>query len=213
MDCSTPVLSIHHQLPEPTQTHVHWVGDAIQPSHPLSSPSPPAPNPSQHQGLFQWVNSSHEVSKVLEFQLQHQSFRWILRTDFLQDGLVISLQSKGLSRVFSNISSKVSILECSAFFMAHLSYLYMTTEQAIGLTIRIFVSKMMSLFFNTVSRFVIAFPTRRNNLLISWLQSPYAVILKIKKIKICHCFQFFPFYLPWLDGTVCLDLSFLNAEF
>ena len=69
------------QLPELTQTHVHRVGDAIQPSHPLSSPSPPAPNPSQHQGLFQWVNSSHEVAKVLEFQLQHQSFQWTPRTD------------------------------------------------------------------------------------------------------------------------------------
>ena len=69
MDCSTLGLPVHHQLPEFTQTHVHWVGDAIQPSHPLSSPSPPAPNPSQHQGVFQWVNSSHEVAKVLEFQL------------------------------------------------------------------------------------------------------------------------------------------------
>ena len=69
MNRSTPGLSVHHQLPEFTQTHVHWVGDAIQPSHPLLSPSPPAPNPSQHQSLFQWVNSSHEVAKVLEFQL------------------------------------------------------------------------------------------------------------------------------------------------
>jgi len=69
MNCSTPGLPVHHQLPEFTQTHVHRVGDAIQPSHPLSSPSPPAPNPSQHQSLFQWVNSSHEVAKVLEFQL------------------------------------------------------------------------------------------------------------------------------------------------
>ena len=69
MNHSTPGLPVHHQLPEFTQTHVHWVGDAIQPSHPLSSPSPPAPNPSQHQSLFQWVNSSHEVVKVLEFQL------------------------------------------------------------------------------------------------------------------------------------------------
>ena len=80
---STPGLPVHHQLPESTQTHVHRVGDAIQPSHPLSSPSPPAPNPSQHQGLFQWVNSSHEVAKVLEFQLQHQSFQWTPRTDLL----------------------------------------------------------------------------------------------------------------------------------
>ena len=74
MNPSTPGLPVHHQLPESTQTHIHRVGDAIQPSHPLSSPSPPVPNPSQHQGLFQWVNSSNEVVKVLEFQLQHQSY-------------------------------------------------------------------------------------------------------------------------------------------
>ena len=76
-------LPVHHQLPEFTQTHVHWVSDAIQPSHPPSSPSPPAPNLSQHQGLFKWVSSSHQVVKVLEFQLQHQSFQWIPRTDLL----------------------------------------------------------------------------------------------------------------------------------
>ena len=83
MNCSMPGLPVHHQLPEFTQTHVHRVGDAIQPSHPLSSPSPPAPYPSQHQSLFQWVNSSHEVAKVLEFQLQHQSFQWTPRTHLL----------------------------------------------------------------------------------------------------------------------------------
>ena len=83
MNRSTAGLPVHHQLLEFTQTHVHWVSDAIQPSHPLSSPSPPAPNPSQHQGLFQWINSSHEVAKVLEFQLQHQSFQWTPRTDLL----------------------------------------------------------------------------------------------------------------------------------
>ena len=85
---SIPGLSVHHQLPEFTQTHVHLVGDAIQPSDPLLSPSPPAPNPSLHQGLFQWVNSSYEVAKVLEFQLQHQSFQWTSRTYLLLDGLV-----------------------------------------------------------------------------------------------------------------------------
>ena len=74
MDCSTPSFTVYHQGPELSQTHAHWVGDAIQPSHPLSSPSPPALNLSQHQGLFQWVSSSHQVAKVLEFQLQHQSF-------------------------------------------------------------------------------------------------------------------------------------------
>ena len=83
MNRSTPGLPVHHQLPESTQTHVHRVGDAIQPSHPLSSSSPPAPNLSQHQGLFKWVSSSHQVTKVLEFQLQHQSFQWTPRTDLL----------------------------------------------------------------------------------------------------------------------------------
>ena len=83
MNRSIPGLPVHCQLPELTQTHIHRVSDAIQPSHPLSSPSPPAPNPSQHQSLFQWVNSSHEVAKVLEFQLQHQSFQWTPRTDLL----------------------------------------------------------------------------------------------------------------------------------
>ena len=87
LDYSTPGLPIHHQLLEPTQTHVHCVRDAIQPPHHLSSPSPPTFNLSQHQGLFQWVSSSHQVAKVLEFQLQHQSFQWIFRTDLLQDGL------------------------------------------------------------------------------------------------------------------------------
>ena len=83
MNCSTPGLPVHHLLLEFTQTHAHRVSDAIQPSHPLSFPSPPALNPSQHQGLFQWVNSSHEVAKVLEFQLQHQSLQWTPRTDLL----------------------------------------------------------------------------------------------------------------------------------
>ena len=88
MNRSTPCLPVRHQLLELTQTQVHRVCDAIQPSHPLLSPSPPAPNPSQHQSLFQWVNSSDEVAKVLEFQLQHQSFQRNPRADLLQNGLV-----------------------------------------------------------------------------------------------------------------------------
>ena len=83
MDCSTPGFPVHHQLPELAQTHIHWVSDAIQPSHPLLSLSPPAFNLCQHQVLFQWVSSLHQVAKVLELQLQHQSFQWIFRTDFL----------------------------------------------------------------------------------------------------------------------------------
>ena len=80
MDCNIPGFSVHHHLPEFTQTHVHPVGDAIQPFHPLSSPSPPALNPSLHQGLFKWVSSLHQVAKILELQLQHHSFQWTLRT-------------------------------------------------------------------------------------------------------------------------------------
>ena len=83
MNRSMPGLPVHHQFPEFTQTHVHWVGDAIQPSHPLLPPFPPALSPSQHQGLFKWVSSSHQVAKGLEFQLQHQSFQWTPRTDLL----------------------------------------------------------------------------------------------------------------------------------
>ena len=100
MNHSMPGLPVHHQLPEYTQIHIHRVSDAIQPSHPLSSPSPSAPNPSQHQSLFQWVNTSHEVAKVLELQsvLPKKSQGW---SPSEWTGW-ISLQSKGLSRVFSN---------------------------------------------------------------------------------------------------------------
>ena len=87
-DCSIPGFPVYHQLLELAQTHLHQSGDAMLPSHPLSSPSSPAFNFSQHQRLFQWVSSLHQVAKVLEFQLQHQSFQWIFSTDFLEDGLV-----------------------------------------------------------------------------------------------------------------------------
>ena len=98
MNCSMPGLPVHHQLPEFTQTHLHRVSDAIQPSHPLLSPSPPPPNPSQHQSLLQWVNSSHEVAKVLEFQHQHHSFQRNPRADLLQTGLVGSPCNPGNSQ-------------------------------------------------------------------------------------------------------------------
>ena len=90
MDCSMPGLPVHHQLPEFTQIHVHWVGDAIQPSHSLLSLSPPTFNLSQRQSFFKWVSTLNQVAKILEFQLQHQSFQRIFRTDFLYDGLVWS---------------------------------------------------------------------------------------------------------------------------
>ena len=123
MDCSTAGFPVHHQLPELTQTHVHRVGDAIRLSHPLSSPFPSAFNLSQHQGLFQWVSSSHQVAKVLEFQLQHQSFQWTpglisFRMDWL-DLLAVQGTLKGL---LQHRSSKGSILLCSAFFIVQLSH-------------------------------------------------------------------------------------------
>ena len=182
MNCSTPGLSIHHKLPEFTQTHAHQVGDAIQPSHPLSTPSPPAPNPSQHQGLFQRVNSSHNVAKVLEFQLQHQSFQWTPKTDLLEDGLVGSPCSPRDSQESSPTPQFKSIIfRHSTFFTVQLSHPYMTTGKTIALTRWTFVGKVMSLFFNMPSRLVITFLPRSKHLWISWLQSPSAVILEPKK--------------------------------
>ena len=184
MNCSTPGLPVHHQLPESTQTHVLWVGDAIQPSHPLSSPSPPALNLSQHHGLFQWVSSSHQVAKVLEFQLQHQSFQECpglipFRMDWLD---LLEVQGT-LKSLLQHHSSKASILRRSAFFIVQLSHPYMTTGKTIALTGQTFVDKVISLLFNMLSRLVITFLPRSNHLLISWLQSPSAVILEPKKIK------------------------------
>ena len=119
IDCSMPGLPVHHHLPEFTQTHVHWVSDAIQPSHPLSSPSPSAFSFSQHQGLFQWVRSSHQVSKVLEFQLQHQSFQWTPRMiSFRMDWLDLLVVQGTLKNLLQYHSSKALILWCSAFFIS-----------------------------------------------------------------------------------------------
>ena len=182
MNHSMPGLPVHHQLPEFTQTHVHQVRDAIQPSHPLSFPSPPAPNPSQHQGLFQWINSSHEVAKVLEFQLQYQSFQRTPRLISFRMAWLDLLAAQGtLKSLLQHHSSKASILRRSAFFTVQLSHPHMTTGKTIALTRRTFVSKVMSLHFNMPSRLAINFLPRSKCLLISWLQSPSAVILEPPK--------------------------------
>ena len=123
MNHSTPGLPVYHQLPESTQIHIHWVSDSIQPSHPLSSPSPPALNLSQHQGLFKWISSSHQVAKILAFQLQHQSFQWTPRTD-LQNGLVGSpcsprdSQESSPTPQFKSINS--SVLRLSSQSNSHI---------------------------------------------------------------------------------------------
>ena len=169
MDCSKPGLPFHHQLPELAQTHVHRVGDAIQPSHPLipfSSclQSSPASGSFPMSQFFASGGQSIGVSasaSVLPMNIQ----------DWFPLGWTgwISLQSKGLSRVLQHHSSKASILQCSAFFMVQLSHLHMTTGKTIALTRQTFVSKVMSLFFNMLFRLVIAFLPRSKQLLISWL--------------------------------------------
>ena len=156
MDCNMPGLPVHYQLLEFTQTHVHWVSDAIQPSHPLLSPSPLAFNFSQHQGLFQSVSSSHQVAKILELQLQHQSFQWTFRTDFFRmDWLDLLEVQVTLKNLLQHHSSKASILLCSAFFIVQLSHSYVTTEKSIALARWTFVGKVMSLLFNMLSKLVI----------------------------------------------------------
>ena len=160
MDCSTPGFPVHHQLPEPTQTHVHRIGDSIQPFHPLSSPSPPSFNHSQHQVSsnesvlhIRWpkhwsfsfsISPSNEYSGLISFRIDRLDLLAVLGT---------------LKSLFQHHSSKASVLQCSAFFLVPLSHLYMTPGKTIALTVWTFVGKVMPLPFNTVwvSRIVIAF--------------------------------------------------------
>ena len=154
--------------------------DAIQQSHPLSFPSFPAFNLSQHQGLLKWDSSSHQVAKELELQLQHQSFSECsglisFRIHWL-DLFVVQGTPKSL---LQHHNSKASILQHSAFFIVQLSHPYITIGKTIALTIQAFISKVMSL----LSRLVITFLPRSKCLLISWLQSPSGVILESQKIN------------------------------
>ena len=176
MNCSTPGLPVHHHLPEITQTHVHQVSDAFQPSNSRSSPSPPAPNPSQHQSLLQWVSSAWggqgTGASALASFLPKKSQGW---SPSEWTGR-ISLKSRGLSRVFSNTT-----VQKHQFFGAQPSsqsnsHPYMTTGKTIALTRRTLVGKVMSLLLNILSRLVKTFLPRSKRLLISWLQSPSAVI-------------------------------------
>ena len=180
MDYSMPGFPVHYQLLELAQTHVHRVGDAIQPSHPLLLPSP-ALNLPQHHSLFQLISSSHQVAKVLEHQLQHQSFQWIFRVSIniqeysiIHSGLplaftcLISLKSKGLSGVFSNTT-----IQKHQFFSTQLSLWFNShihtglLGKTIALTRWTFVGKVISLLFNMLSRLVITFLPRTKPLLIS----------------------------------------------
>ena len=199
--------------PRPTQTHVQRVGDAIRPSHPLSSPSPPALNLSHHQGFsnesvlhIRWpkywsfsfnISPSNEHSGLISFRM---------------DWLYLLVVQGTLKSLLQHHSLKLSVLWCSVFFMVQLSHPYMSTSKIIDLTRWTFVGKLMSLLFNMLSRLIIAFLPRGKCLLISWLQSPSAVILEPPQNNVWHCFHCFPIYFPWSDGTRCHDLRFLNVE-
>ena len=180
MDCSTPGLPVCHQLPEFTQSLGHWVGDEFRPSHPLSSPSPPAFNPSQNQGLFQWVSSLHQVAKYWSFSFNiSPSNEYSGLISFRMDGLDPLAVQGTLKSFGQHYSSKASILPCSAFFVVQLSHPYMTTGKTIALARWTFVGKVMSLLFNILYQLVITLLLRSKHFWISccshnlqWFWSP-----------------------------------------
>ena len=174
-------------------------------------PSPLALSLSQHQHLFQSVGCLHQVAKVFSFSIspsnEHSGF-----ISFRIDWFDLAVQG-ALKSLLQYHNLKASVLPRSAFFMVQLSHPYMTTGKTIALTRWNFVSKVVSLLFNMLSRFVTAFLPRSKCLLILWLQSPSTVILEPKKMKFDTIFNFFPIYLSSSDGARCHDLSFLNVEF
>ena len=212
MDGSMAGFRVHNQFSELTQTPVHWVSDAIQPSRPLLSPSPPAFTLSRNQGLFQWVNSLHQVASfgvsasasVIPMNIQ----------DWFTLGWTgwISLHPRDSQEFtptpqFKSINSSV------------LSFIYsptLTSIHTIGKTIALtrltFAGKVISLLFNMLLRLVITFLPRNKHLLISWLHHQGQCFWN-QKNKVCDCFHSFPIYLPWRDRTEYHDLSFLNVEF
>ena len=209
MNCSKPGFPVHHQLLELTQTHVHQVSDAIQPFSlcPLfllpsiiprirvfSIESVPCIRWPKYWSFSFSISTSNDYSGLISFRMDWFGLLDVQRT---------------LKSLLQHHSSKESILWWSAFFIVQHSHPYMTTGKTIALTRWTLVSKVMSLLFNMLSRLVITFHPRSKNLLISWLQSPSAVILeppKIKSLTVSHLFA-------WRDGTGCHDLSFLNVEF
>ena len=172
MNRSTPGLPVHCQLPEFTQTLVHQVGDAIQPSHPLSSPSPPAPTPSQYQVFSKESALCMRWPKYWSFSLSISPYNEHPGLiSFRMDWLELLAVQGALKNLFQHNRSKASIFRHSDFFTVQLSHPYMTTGKTIALTRWIFVGKVMSLLCNMLSRLVITFLSRSKHLLISWLQS------------------------------------------
>ena len=205
-----PGLPVHHQLPEFTETHVHWISDPIQSSLPLLAPSPPALKflsirIFSHESALctrwpKYWSFSFNISPSNEYSA------WI---SFRMDWLDLLAVQGTLGSFLQHHSSKASILQHSAFFIVQLSHPYLTTGKTIALTRRTFVDKEMSLLFNMLSKLVITFILRSKRPLISWLQSPSTVILEPPKIKSATVST----VSPWSDGTRCHDLSCLNVEF
>ena len=185
MNRSTPGLPVHHQLPEFTQTHIHRVSDAIQPSHPLSSPSVPSANPSSIRDFSNESTLRMRWPKYWSFSFSIISSKEILGLVYFRMDWLDLLAIQGtLKSLLQHHSSKASILQCSAFLTVQLSHPYMTTGKNIALKRRTLVGKVMSLLLNMLSRFVITFLPRSKRLLISWLQSPSAVILEPPQNKV-----------------------------
>ena len=198
-----PGLPVHHQLPETTQTHIHCVSDAIQPSHPLPCRSPPALNPSQHKGLFKWVNSSHRWPKYWSFSFSiSPSNEYPGLISFRLDWLDLLAVQGTLKSLLQHHSSKAPILLLSAFFIVQLSHPHLTTGKTIALTRQTFVNKVVSLHFNMLSRLAVTFLPRSKHLLISRLLSPSIVILEPRKIKSATV-SLFPhlFAMKWCQRT------------
>ena len=166
MDCRTPGFPVHCQLLEIAQTHVHWISDGIQPSYPLSSPSPSTFNLSQHQGLFKWVCSLHQVAKYWSFSFSiSPSNEYSGLISFRMDWLGLLAVQGTLKSLLQHHSSKAPILQHSALFIVQLSQPYMTIGKTIALSRWTYVGKVMSLPFNMLSRFVIAFLPRSKHVL------------------------------------------------
>ena len=203
MDYSTPGLPVHHHLPELIQTHVHRVGDAIQPSHPCHPPLLPP-------SIFPSIRVFSRESALHIRWPEHWSFSFNISPSTENSGLIFRigwldlLAVQGtLKSLLQHHKSKASILWCSAFFMVQLSHPYMTTGKTIALTIPTFVSKVICLLFNMLSRLLIALLPRSKHLLISWKQSPSAVILKPKKVKSVT--------VSIVSSSICHEVMGLNA--
>ena len=190
MDCSMPSFTVHHQLLELAKIHVHQVGDAIQPSHHLSSSFLTTFNLSQHQGLFKWVSSSHWWPKYWSFNFSiSPSNEYSGLSSFRMDVLVVQGTLKSL---LQHHSSKASLLWHSAFSIVQFSHPYMTTGKNIALTRQSFVGKVMILLFNMLSRLAIAFLPKSKHLLISWLQSPWNSLAGIPSPPVALCLLMLP---------------------